>query len=87
MMHDEATGEFWARASGSVGCEIIDPDGEIVAWTADGWWAATIVGLLNGAEERGLPLPRSPKRREVRAPSLQPPMTTEEICRENTTIW
>ena len=45
---------YTARASGSVGCEIMNPDGEIVAWTTDGWWAATLVALLNGAEERGL---------------------------------
>jgi hypothetical protein len=38
---------YTARASGSTGQEILNPDGEIVAWTVDGWWAAIIVGLLN----------------------------------------
>ena len=52
MMHDDMTSEYVARASGSVGCEILDPDGEVVAWTVDGWWGATIVGLLNGVEGR-----------------------------------
>ena len=52
MMPDETTYDFTARASGSVGCEILDPDGEVVAWTVDGWWAAVIVGLPDEAEER-----------------------------------
>ncbi len=45
---------FSTRRSGSVGHEIVTPEGEIVAWTVDGWWAAVIVALLNDAEERGL---------------------------------
>jgi hypothetical protein len=45
---------YTARASGSVGCEIMNPDGEIVAWTTDGRRAATLVALLNDAQERGL---------------------------------
>jgi hypothetical protein len=54
MMNDDMASEYVARASGSVGCEILDPDGEVVAWTADGWWAAIIVGLLNGTEHGDL---------------------------------
>jgi hypothetical protein len=50
MTHRETDSGFCARASGSVGCEILDPDGDVIAWTVDGWWAAIIVGLLNGAE-------------------------------------
>jgi hypothetical protein len=57
MTNDDVIGEYVARASGSVGCEILDPDGEVVAWTVDGWWAAVIVGLLNGAEEGDQSLP------------------------------
>ena len=53
-MRDETTGEFQARASGKTGCEVLDPHGEAIAWTEDGWWAATIVRLLNGADERDL---------------------------------
>jgi hypothetical protein len=49
MTHDERT-EYVARASGIAGYEIIDPDGGIVAWAADGWWASVIVELLNEAE-------------------------------------
>ena len=41
---------YTARASGSAGHEIL-ADGEIVAWTVDGWWAGIIVGLLNRAED------------------------------------
>ncbi len=59
MMHDETIGEFCARASGTEGCEMLSPDGEIVAWTTDGWWAAVIVRLLNAAEERDLHLLRA----------------------------
>lgn len=43
MANDDVTGEYFARASGLVGQEIWSPGGEIVAWTSDGWWAATIV--------------------------------------------
>jgi hypothetical protein len=53
-MNEEPLLEYVARASGSVGCEIIDPNGEIVAWTVDGWWAAVIVGLLNRVDADGL---------------------------------
>jgi hypothetical protein len=46
MTYDERI-EYVARASGAAGYEIIDTDGELVAWTVDGWWAAAIVDLLN----------------------------------------
>jgi hypothetical protein len=49
MTHDERI-EYVARASGAAGYEIIDPEGEIVARAADGWWASVIVDLLNDAE-------------------------------------
>jgi len=49
---------YTARASGSAGYEILS-DGEVVAWTVDGWWAATIVGLLNRAEDGDLPFSAS----------------------------
>ena len=42
---------FTFRLVGSLGCEIL-ADGVVVAWTVDPAWAATIVGLLDGAEER-----------------------------------
>ena len=35
----------------------MNPDGEIVAWTTDGWWAAVIVALLNGDEEQVCTVP------------------------------
>ena len=41
---------YTARNSGSVGCEIL-ADGEVVAWTLDGYWAAVIIDLLERAEE------------------------------------
>ena len=44
---------YTVRASGSVGCEIMSPEGTVVAW-ANRYWAAGIVALLNDAQERGL---------------------------------
>ena len=52
---------YVARASGSVGQEILNPDGEVIAWTVDGWWAAAIVDLLNRAEKGDRPSPRAEK--------------------------
>jgi hypothetical protein len=40
---------FTFRLVGTVGCEIVGPDG-VIAWTVDEPWAAIIVGLLDGAE-------------------------------------
>ena len=48
---------YVARASGAAGYEIIDPEGEVVASAADGWEAAAIVELLNGAEANEPRLP------------------------------
>jgi len=41
--------DFTYRRCGTTGCEILAPDGSVVAWTADARWAALIVLLLNGA--------------------------------------
>ena len=41
--------DYSMRRSGSVGHEVL-LDGQVIAWTVDGWWAAVIVALLNGAE-------------------------------------
>ena len=45
-----ATKTYSYRKGGSVGCEIINVDGEIVAWTISEVLAAVIVKLLNEAE-------------------------------------
>ena len=58
---------YVARASGSVGQEILNPDGEVIAWTVDGWWAAAIVDLLNRAEKGESVHPR-----ERRNPTARP---------------
>jgi hypothetical protein len=58
MTHRETDSGCCARAAGSVGCEILDPDGEVIAWTVDGWWAAAIVRLLERAEEGDLKQPQ-----------------------------
>ena len=41
---------YVARASGTAGYEIINPEGEVVARAVDGWWASVIVDQLNDAE-------------------------------------
>jgi hypothetical protein len=38
---------FLYRQVGSRGCEIVNGDGEVIAWTVDDYWAATICRLLN----------------------------------------
>lgn len=38
---------FISRQIGTTGHEIIDPDGEVVAWAVDDCWAAILVSLLN----------------------------------------
>ena len=50
-MIEEPLREYAARKSGSVGHEILTPDGQVIAWTVDSVWAALIVALLNGAED------------------------------------
>jgi hypothetical protein len=41
--------EFTYRRSGTCGCELLEPQGKVFAWTADVGWAGIIVGLLNQA--------------------------------------
>lgn len=41
------------RQVATCGCEIIDPDGTVIAWTADDCWAAIIVRLLNETDHSG----------------------------------
>ena len=45
---------FTYRLAGSTGCEILSPDGTVVAWTVDESMAMVIVALLNWAEREGL---------------------------------
>ena len=42
---------YVARRCGTVGCEILNQDGKVVAWTVDSIWAARIVQLLEMASE------------------------------------
>jgi hypothetical protein len=44
-------GAFSVRHSGNVGQEILDQDGNIVAWTTDEWTAQVICKVLNENEE------------------------------------
>jgi hypothetical protein len=41
---------FSYRRSGTAGCEIINPDGQVFAWAVDECWAVLIVALLNQKE-------------------------------------
>jgi hypothetical protein len=54
FLHDRAsyraaTATDCARRIGTTGCEILDADGSVVAWTADVGWASMIAAALNGA--------------------------------------
>ena len=42
------TGVFTIRCEGTLQYEILDPDGRMITWMADGPRAALIVNLLNG---------------------------------------
>jgi len=35
------------RKSGMAGCELLNLDGKVFAWTLDEYWAVLIVALLN----------------------------------------
>ncbi len=46
--------EYTFRLVGSKGCEIVGPDGNVIAWTVSEITATIIVALLNQAEREGL---------------------------------
>jgi hypothetical protein len=48
------TDGFVIRRVATSGCEVCDPDGNIVAWAADEPWAMLIAALLNRMEAEGL---------------------------------
>ena len=48
MEHDTA---YTIRRVGTTGHEILNPGGEVVAWTVDEHWAALIAALLNKTEQ------------------------------------
>lgn len=53
-MMTDAQDSFTARKVASTGHEVIDPGGNVIAWTVDAYWAAIIVALLNRVEQGGL---------------------------------
>ena len=53
---------FTFRRVGTSGCEIL-ADGKVVAWTTNGYWAAIIVAVLDGAEHGGSHAPAACMRR------------------------
>ena len=46
-MNDPIMEAFSVRASGNIGQVVLDPDGEIIAWTTDSWVAQVIAKLLS----------------------------------------
>lgn len=42
-----ANRRFSYRKSGRAGCEVMDEDGKVIAWTMDERWAAVIVSPTN----------------------------------------
>ena len=38
---------FSVQASGNIGQVVLDPDGEVIAWTTDSWIAQVIVKLMS----------------------------------------
>jgi hypothetical protein len=47
-------GNFTANRVGTTGHEILDPEGNVVAWAVDEPWAAMIAALLNRVEAERL---------------------------------
>jgi hypothetical protein len=45
---------YFARKAGTTGWEIVGPDGTVIAWTTDGYWATLIVALIIKAGQEGL---------------------------------
>ena len=46
----EAAGGFTVQQSGDIGQEIRGPDGKVIAWTTDSWFAQVIARLLDANE-------------------------------------
>jgi hypothetical protein len=68
---NERTATFTARSSGSSGYEVL-ADGEVVAWTVDGYWAAAITAMLNENEARPGPATCLPRPADDGHPRLPP---------------
>ena len=49
---NDVLGAFTVRQSGNIGQEILDQDGNTIAWTTDAWSAQVICKLLT--ENEGL---------------------------------
>ena len=45
---------YTIRRIATSGCELLAPDGTVIAWAVDEGWAALIAGLLNRVEAKGL---------------------------------
>lgn len=51
---EETNRAFTVRSSGSIGQEIVDPDGVVICWTVDPWLAQVIAHLLEMSDREGL---------------------------------
>ena len=48
---NDVLGAFTVRQSGNIGQEILDQDGNTIAWLTDAWLAQVVCKLLNDNEE------------------------------------
>jgi len=48
---------YVARRRGTAGCEIVSPEGKVIAWTTDEYWGSLVAWLLNGTNVVARPLP------------------------------
>ena len=84
---------FGARHVGTVGCEILDRDGNIVAWVVDEPWAALIASMLNGVDREGLHSVYQPGKDGATEPELTHKKCSGSLKRlhtknkKSTTIW
>lgn len=59
MIQPPDTTGFSVCQVATTGCEVRDPEGIVIAWTATRAWAMIFAGLLEMASENGLSLPQA----------------------------
>lgn len=53
-MTEQLLSTFSWRRCGTTGCEIMDGDGKVIAWTVNETWASILVRLLEQVDEEGI---------------------------------
>jgi hypothetical protein len=69
---------FTTRRVGTTGHEILAPNGTVVAWTVDGYWAAVMVAAMNEAPSEYQTASRTPDSALV---DPQPDVDLEPVAR------